>query len=355
MKKITIHQLLNGFAPGDAISNYALELRKIFLSWGYDSEIFVPPAHLDRRMTGVGKPLAEHARHSSADNILIYHFSIGSSATGYFKNAADKKIVIYHNITPSHFFSLISPETAGALEAGRRELFELRRFADLALGVSEYNRRELEEAGFSPTGTVPLAINWDSLDGKQSWAVKLQNLRCRNNILFVGRIAPNKKIEDLLKTFFYYKKIEPAARLFLIGAGNENYFFHLLSIVKELSLKDVFFSGHVTHSQLLAYYRLAQVYLCLSEHEGFCMPLMESMHFGLPVMAYAAGAIPDTLHGAGILIREKNYPQIAEMASLLCRDKKFRQAIIEGQYRRLEEFKSISLPDTLREYLGSWL
>lgn len=357
MKKIMIHQLLNGFAAGDAISNYALELRKIFRSWGYGSHIFVPPAHLDPRMANAGQPLIEHARHSSPDNILIYHFSIGSTATDYFKNIPDKKIVIYHNITPARYFALIKPETAAALEGGRRELFELRPVTDLALGVSEYNRRELEEAGFTPTGTIPLAINWSSLKRKPSWSVRLRYLRNRNNILFVGRIVPNKKIEDLLKVFFYYKKTKPTAQLFLVGshAGNESYFSHLLSVVKELSLTDVFFSDHVSHSQLLAYYKLARIFLCLSEHEGFCMPLLESMHFGIPVMAYAAGAVPETLNGAGILIREKNYPEIAEMAALLCNDKKFRQAIIEGQYRRLEEFKSVSLEDKLKEHLGPWL
>ena len=125
-----------------------------------------------------------------------------------------------------------------------------------------------------------------------------------------------------------------------------------VSIIQELDLKDVIFAGHVTNAELLAYFKLASVYLCLSEHEGFCMPLMEAMHFGIPVLAYAAGAVPDTLSGAGVLIRKKNYPAITEMAAMLCDDAEFRERIMEGQYRRLNEFRSLSLEEILRGHLA---
>ncbi len=341
--------------PGDAISNYALELRKLFRSWGCQSDIFVRPENTDDRSRTVCRPLDEHRLYSSPDNILIYHFSIGSDATRYFRSAPDRKVIIYHNITPARYFAVLLPETAAFLREGRRQLKELAGVTELALGVSEYNRRELEEAGFSRTGVVPLTNDWSTLDGSPSRKVLLAHRGARDNLLFVGRIVPNKRFEDLLRVFYYYKNLlKPESKLFLVGftRGSETYLQYLRAIIQELELRDVVFTGHVTNAELLAYYRLASVYLCLSEHEGFCMPLMEAMHFGIPVLAYAAGAVPDTLAGAGVLIKEKNYPEIAEMAALLCEAAGFRDKIVQGQRRRVEEFRSISLENKLKEYIG---
>ena len=229
---------------------------------------------------------------------------------------------------------------------------------DLALGVSEYNRRELSAAGFSRTGVVPLTNDWSTLSERPSRSVLLKHRTGEGNLLSAGRIVPNKRFEDLLQVFFYYKNLlQPKARLFLVGfhKGSETYLRYLRSIIQELELKDVVFTGHVTNAELLAYFKLASVYLCLSEHEGFCMPLMEAMHFGVPVMAYAATAVPDTLGSAGVLIKEKNYPEIAEMAALLCDDREFRERIVEGQYRRLKEFKAANPEDMLKIHLAPWL
>ena len=353
-----IDQLLAGFMPGDAISNYALEIRKLVRSWGCQSDIFVHPSNVDDRARHLCRPISEHKELSSPGNILIYHFSIGSNATGYFRTVPDRRVIIYHNITPARYFDVILPETAGFLREGREQLKELAGVTELALGVSEYNRRELEEAGFPRTGTVPLTNDWSSLDESPSRSIALRYQSSRDNLLFVGRIVPNKKFEDLLRVFYYYKGLlKPGARLFLVGfhRGSETYLRYLRSIIQELELKDVTFTGHVTNAELLAYYKLASVYLCLSEHEGFCMPLMEAMRFGIPILAYAGGAVPDTLSGAGVLIKEKNYPAIAEMAALLCDDGKFRERIVEGQYRRLREFKAFPLEERLKECFEPWI
>ncbi len=353
-----IDQILAGFMPGDAISNYALEIRKLVRSWGCQSDIFVHPSNVDDRARHLCRPISEHRECSSSDNILIYHFSIGSNATGYFRTVPDRRVIIYHNITPARYFDVILPETAGFLREGREQLKELSGVTELALGVSEYNRRELEEAGFPRTGVVPLTNDWSSLDESPSRSVALKHRAGRDNLLFVGRIVPNKKFEDLLRVFCYYKGLlKPGARLFLVGfhRGSETYLRYLRSIIQELDLKDVVFTGHVTNAELLAYYKLASVYLCLSEHEGFCLPLMEAMHFGIPILAYAGGAVPDTLSGAGVLIREKNYPAIAEMAALLCDDPAFRRKIIEGQYQRLNEFQAVSVADQLRSQLSPYI
>ncbi len=354
---IGIHQLLAGFTFGDAISNYARELQRIIRSWGHPSEIFVAPNAIEPKVRHLCRPFAEHAALSRGGNILLYHFSIGSPASLYYAGVPDTRVMIYHNITPARFFPVFSPELAHLLGEGRREMEELRGATELALAVSEYNRSELVSAGFPRTGIVPLTLDWSSLDGAPSRSLLLQQRDARDSLLFVGRLAPNKKFEDLLKAFYYYKLIKPAARLFLVGneTGQEAYAEYLRSIVRELGLRDVVFAGHVSHSEWLAYYRLGRVFLCLSEHEGFCLPLLEAMRFGLPVLAYAAAAVPDTLDRAGVLIREKNFPEIAEMAALLCDDSELREAVLQKQRERLAAFRSLPVGDILRDHLKPWL
>jgi glycosyltransferase involved in cell wall biosynthesis len=354
---IGIHQLLAGFTFGDAISNYARELQRIIRSWGHPSEIFAPAPAIEPKVRHLCRPHTEHAAVGGKGNILIYHFSIGSVASAYYAVAPDARIMIYHNITPDRFFSVLNPEFGALLAAGRREMEELRGATPLALAVSEYNRRELEAAGFSSTGIIPLTLDWSSLDGSPSRSLLLKYRAARDSLIFVGRLVPNKKIEDLLKTFHHYKLIKPAASLFLVGkeTGQEAYAEYLRSVIRELELPDVVFTGHISHREWLSYYRLGKVFLCLSEHEGFCLPLLEAMHFGLPVMAYAAAAIPDTLGSAGVLIREKNYPETAEMAAELCDNRELREAVVKKQRERLAAFKSLPVGDILRDHLQPWL
>ena len=209
-----IDQILAGFMPGDAISNYALELQKLFRSWGCGSDIFVEPSNVDDRSRHLCRPVSEHRECSSKGNILIYHFSIGSAVTRYFRTVPDTRVIIYHNITPARYFAVILPETAAFLREGREQLKELAGVTDLALGVSEYNRRELSAAGFSRTGVVPLTNDWSILSESPSRSVLLKHRTGEGNILFVGRIVPNKKFEDLLQVFCYYKNLlQPKAQI----------------------------------------------------------------------------------------------------------------------------------------------
>ena len=352
-----IDQILPAFTGGDAISNYAVELRKLFRNWGFRSEIFVPASNFAESTSQICRPLSKHSRLSSSENIIIYHFSIGDLTADYFQKARGVKIIIYHNITPAHYFSIVKPEMAIALKQGRQKLIELAKITELALGVSEYNRKELDEAGFRRTGVIPLTIDWSGMDGEPDQSLINKYSGKGEIILFVGRVVPNKKIEDLLKAFFHFKLIKPEAHLILLGNYRDtpDYYEFLQRIIRGLSLRDVIFTGHTTHDELLAYYQLADLFLCLSEHEGFCLPLMEAMHFGIPVLAYAAAAIPDTLGNSGVLIREKNFPAIAEMAAILCDEQDLRKKIIRGQYNRLEEFKSFPLEEELKRLLSPWM
>ncbi len=353
-----VHQLLAGFMPGDGISDFARELQKIFRGWGLDSEIFVSAGHIDPRVRDLCRPWGEHRLLSKAENILIHHFGIGDRAGDYFGSVPDRKVMIFHNLTPPEYFDVLLPETATYLREGQRQLQGLRDKVDLSLTHSEFNLAELRRRGFSPVGFIHQPIDRARLELPPDPGVERRWGRKPGDLLFVGRIAPNKRFEDLLATFAYYRRfVMPEARLFLVGdaASTGPYLEHLKKIIAALELDGVVFTGHTSHAELLAYYRLGRVFLCLSEHEGFCVPVLEAMHFNLPVAARAAGAVPETLGGAGVLIEEFDPAETAELLGLLAADGPVREKIVAGQRARLEAYHSLSLEKTIRENLSRWL
>lgn len=330
-----VHQMLPTLDVGDAIGNEAVLMRDLLRSWGYTSDIFAVHIHPDME----GRHYTEYEKESSADNLLIYHCAISSGLTDFIKSLPDKKIMIYHNITPPHFFSGINDEIGFNLEKGREELRSFVRDFDLALGCSEYNRYELEQIGYQNTGVLPLLIDYSIYS---SWNQDLYDTYSDDwvNILFVGRISPNKKHEDIIKVFYHYKKINPKSRLFLPGGfgGCEQYFHSLQSLVQTLQLTDVYFPGKVPLEDLVSYYRVSDVFLCMSEHEGFNVPLVESMLFELPIIAYNTCAIPYTLGDAGVLVNKKKYLEIAELINIIVSNADIRQRLVTKQKDRLHKF-----------------
>jgi len=354
-REIEINQLLAGFARNDAISNYARRLRRIFEGWGYRSRIFVDSPYLEPALRNEASSFAEQPE---GEQILIYHFSIGSAATDYYLAAPGRRVIIYHNITPPEFFYPFAPDVAARLAAGKEQLAQLAGGTELALADSEYNRRELEAAGFRTSSVLPLALDTAGLEVKPARKARQRMGKRRDHLLFVGRIAPNKKFEDLWRVFQYYTgHCRPGAKLFLVGKfkPTDSYFCFLRSLMAGPAFKNVFFAGQAHQSEMIAYYRRAGVFLSMSEHEGFGLPLLEAMYLGVPVLAYAAAAVPETMGGAGVLFTEKDYPAVAEMAALLVEDHSFRRAILDGQRRRIEKFQSVSTADTLKKLLAPWL
>ncbi|RQD90331.1 glycosyltransferase [Methanosalsum natronophilum] len=331
-----IHQILPSITPGDAIGNEVLLMRDLLRSWGYESDIFAQHIHPDVR----ARQYKEYKLESSSQNLLIYHFSIGSEISNFITGLPDRKIMIYHNITPPHFFCGINDTLMHLLDQGRKELESLSLEFDLALAVSEYNRIELERAGYRDTAELPLLIDFSKYQSYNSDILKNFSDEWVN-ILFVGRISPNKKQEDIIKTFYYYKCINPKARLLLPGGYNgcELYFQSLLDLVEKLGLSDVHFLGMVPFKDLVSYYMVSNIFLCMSEHEGFNVPLVESMYFGVPIIAYNACAIPHTLGDAGILVKSKSYIEIAELIHLVVEDQAIRERLISRQRERLKAFE----------------
>jgi glycosyltransferase involved in cell wall biosynthesis len=338
-----IHQLLASVTVGDAISDEAFEIRRMLREAGFESEIFCDRIHPE--LLDEVYHFEDYMEISSPDELFILHYSIGTDVSKLAYHIPDRKIIIYHNITPWHFVAGLHGTLPRELFTGRKELAAFADRTVMAIGDSEYNRRELEELGFAETGVMPIPINFDRFDGVEPDPITLKAFDDhRVNILFVGRVIPNKKLEDVILAYAHYKKyVSHDSRMIFTGeyASFGRYRRLLSQLVAEIDLPDVVFTGHVTFPQLVAFYQLADVFLCLSEHEGFCVPLLEAMHYDVPVIAYDTGPIPDTMGGAGILVKEKNYAEIAEMIDLLARDEYFRRRIIDGQRSRLQRFTEV--------------
>lgn len=343
-----IHQILPTISPGDAVGNEAQEIKRVLNEWGYKSEIYAQNIHPKVN----ANKYTDYNKKSSKENILIFHFSIGSEVSEFVKKLPDKKIMIYHNITPPEYFIGVNDTLVSLLENGKKELHSLVGHIDLAIGDSEYNRLELQKVGFKNTDVLPIILNLGEYNcPNQKLLSKYSDDYV--NFLFVGRVTPNKRQEDIIKVFYYYKLINPKSRLFLAGSyeGCEVYLDYLKKLIQNLNLKDVHLLGKISFDDLVSYYKLADIFISMSEHEGFCVPILESMYFEIPIIAYKSTAIPFTLENAGILVKEKNYCEIAEMANIFIEDEELRSTLVKKQKDRLNDFKREKIISRLESIL----
>ncbi|MDY0092755.1 MAG: glycosyltransferase [Candidatus Vecturithrix sp.] len=348
-----ITQLLPSVHSGDAVGDSAFAIHRALQKQGIESVIL--GVHIDDHLRDRAIDFRYFARYDSPDTVHIYHFAVPSPITYTFKDAKGRKIVIYHNITPPHFFEGFSEELVAITTTGRHEIKLLAECTDLGLADSEFNRLELVQYGYHTTGVVPILLDFQKYAMPAAAHVREQFDDEKINILFVGRITPNKKQEDVIKAFHIYQTyVNPNARLLLVGKYNphETYVTFLHQLIAELQVRNVYFSGHVTQQELNAYYQLADVLLSMSEHEGFFVPAVESFYFKLPVLAYNCTAIPYTLGNAGILINHKRYAEIAELIQLVVENPVLQQAIITAQTARLACFQKERILTTLFEQLG---
>jgi glycosyltransferase involved in cell wall biosynthesis len=351
-RPVAIHQVLATLGYGDAIGHEVLGIQRVLRQAGYDSEIFcenADPRLEDRVVDYWDLPHASHP-----DNILIHHFSIGSRASRIAYALPDRMVLVYHNITPPEYFVDVNPRLVQLCYLGRRELGLYAQRCDLALGDSSYNTQELDALGFPLTGVLPVVPDFSHLTGPpndmQAGAFDDDWV----NVMFVGRVIPNKRIEDVIRIFRAYQRwFNPRARLLLVGShgGFERYVAMLHQLVDRLGATDVHFLGHVSNEELVAYYELADVFLCASEHEGFCVPLVEAFHMGVPVVAYAATAIPATLDGAGVLYTNKDPLHVAALLDRIASDSALRERILDGQDAALERMMSRDFGGMLLRFL----
>ncbi|MCD7761936.1 MAG: glycosyltransferase [Lachnospiraceae bacterium] len=354
-----IIQLLPTIAYGDAVSNDAIALADTLRRAGYDTGIYAE--NIDPRLPEEMALKPDFLPPLSDRDIIIYHLSTGSQMNYKVAEYPCRKIIIYHNITPFSYFEEYSYDMWSLCKSGQEGMRFLADKADYCLAVSEYNRSDLIKAGYSCSiDVLPILIPFADYEKEPDEAVMKKYSDDRYvNILFTGRIAPNKKQEDIIRAFAMYRNhYNPRARLFLVGSynGMERYYNRLKNYTKELQLENsVYFTGHISFSEILAYYKTADVFLCMSEHEGFCVPLVEAMYFHVPVIACESSAIPDTLNGAGVLLKEKNYLETAGMMHYMTTHPEFRASVVESQNQRLHDFEHDKIEKQFLDYLEAFI
>jgi len=356
MSAAAIHQMVAGFTVGDAISNHARSLRKVFLKWGYESKVFARRSYI--HSTLLGEALDAKFLDPAPTDLVVLHLSIGAEVNEIFRALNCRKVIIYHNITPSHFFEGVNSQLARQLANGRKEAATLKGVADLNLAVSKYNASELVEWGFDNVDVLPLLLDLDRLVGGKLDPRFLQLYDDGvTNVCFIGRVAPNKCIEDLLHAFYYYHKfVNPNSRFLHVGGSSSKIYQNLLESMRfDMDIDAFHFLGGVSEARLRTVFQKSHLFLCMSEHEGFCIPLLEAMKAQLPVLAYAAAAIPETMNGAGVVVKEKNWALIAQMMGRLTEPGPFRDAVIQKQNERLVRYEEQNLEEMMREKFGDLL
>ena len=345
--------IVNQWVPaahrGDAIGDSARRIRQMLRQAGYQSDIFA--LTIDAELERDVRPFADST--SRSGDVTIFHFALPSPMTAAFGALRGTRILQYHNITPAAFFAPYDPQLFRLAALGRQELRTLVDRVELALGDSEFNRKELEELGFPRTGVFPIAVDTERLTGAPRIPA-LEKILADGliNILFVGRIVPNKRIEDHIRLGELYKRyVDSYYRFIFVGRydGVPRYYNAIRALIAQYRMlpERFLFTGGVTDAELAAYYRWADVYVSLSEHEGFCVPLVEAMAADVPVLAFAAGAVPETLGGAGVLFDPKDLEFAAEMTGTLVYDRAVRSQVLTGQRRRLADFAPARVADQL--------
>jgi glycosyltransferase involved in cell wall biosynthesis len=337
-----VHQFLPTFAGRDAIGAHCLRAQTLLRQAGLDSEIYALDVHDDMR----------HAAHdartfeATADAWALYHFSIASPLVDDLCELDVPLALDYHNVTEPRFFDRWEPIAAERMAAGKRQLADLAGAPRFALADSRYNEAELVELGFHRTSVAPILIDFRDYDREPDAELLARRRDARAeggaDWLVVGRFAPNKCVHDAVSAFAIYRRcFDPAARLTVAGDTHTamQYTLAVERLAVELGCADaVRFTGMVTEAELSALYRSADVFVILSEHEGFAVPVLEAMYFDVPVLAYAAGAVPDTVGDAGMLLDRKDPVLVAAAAHELVTNVALRSDCTTAGRARVKHF-----------------
>lgn len=335
-----VFQLLSAMGMGGVTDYDAVALARVLRDMGLSCGIYAE--HLSKGLENTAKSLDKLPK-LQPDDVLIYHKSPDSVLSVPLENFSCRKLMIFHGITPPRYFKSYSKTFYDLAEQSMQELCRLADKVDYCMVDSACNAQILRELNYHCPITVrPLLIPFSDYAQKPSSSILTQyEGDGMTNFLFVGRISPNKKQEDVLRAFYCYQKYcNPNSRLFLVGShsGMENYYSQLQKYAAALELRNVVFTGGVAYPDLIAYYRLADLFLCMSEREGFCMPLVEAMYFGVPILARKDGAVPDTLGESGLLLPTNDPMEAAFAADRVLRNPNLRREITAGQRKQQQKF-----------------
>jgi glycosyltransferase involved in cell wall biosynthesis len=344
------HQVLGALHPGDAVGREALAIRSHLRAAGYDSDVYA--GFVDPRLGAEARPLRDYPPRDAVDAACIYHFSPGSPAGQVALRARGALAVVYHNVTPASFFIGWSEESARLAARADGELRQLAARAAVGLAKSAFSRRDLDAAGFAATSILPFVHDPGPPRGRSAVFERLY-ADGRRHVLAVGRLAPNKRLDDVLRAFALLQRALPRTRLLLAGDdGLRAYADALRGLARSLRARDVVFCGRVDEDELRSAYALADVLVSLSEHEGYGVPLVEAMLAGVPVVAYDAGAVAETMAGAGVLLRDKSPAVVAAVIERLFGDEPLRAAVLATQERVAARVRATDYREVVKRALA---
>jgi glycosyltransferase involved in cell wall biosynthesis len=335
--RLAVHQLLSGFADGDAISHAALTLRNTFRKLGHASDVFVEEGFVSPSMMHECRPLGEYR--GKPGEVVVHHYGIASRAQHSYLESPARRIMVFHNITPPEYYDGFDDRVAAQLRAARAALPDIIKASAACWAVSAYNAAELTALGASNVRVFPLVFDAAPLNVAEEGPVADRFLPRLTTWLSVGRLAPNKALETLIEAFnWYHRTLNPHSRLMIIGSPRScpRYYALLRMLVGDFDLANVCFEGFASPRGLPTYYRKADVLVSTSEHEGYCLPLLEAMHCGLPVVARTVGGVPEALDGAGVQYDHLSTAELALLVHRVTGDPVLRGRVLASQQRRMQ-------------------
>ena len=353
-----LHQFLPDLSPGDAVSSHTLAVQRELRDMGLASEVYSHTTHPS--LAGRARPYQSFVPAPGGGERLLYHLAIGSVVADFLLARPEPLLVDYHNLTPGELFAAWAPEVVYGQSWGRQQLADLAPRTELGLADSGFNRAELVAAGYRSTTVVPILVDTDDFDREVDTDALERLLAAKagggGDWLFVGRVVPNKAQHDVVKAFAAYRRVfDPSARLHLVGGTSVPAYAEALGrYVAALGLGGaVELAGAVPPGVLAAQYRAADVFVCLSDHEGFCVPLLEAMHHDLPVVAFGAAAVTETLGSGGLVLDDKSPVTVAAAVHRVLDDPEVRAGLVAGGRRRLLDFSLARSRAALREAVTS--
>lgn len=348
-KYSAIHQFTPSIVTGDGVSSAIFFTQKVLKELGFNSEIFAN--HIDSHLINGVKHIDDYSQ--SKNQLLLYHHSVGHKQHENIMNFLDEKVLVYHNITPSHFFAS-HPHLKKICNLGREQLASSVHCFSKAYADSNYNAKELEYLGYKNISTISILVDLES----KKKIIHDETIVCQNantyNILTVGRIVSNKCQHEIINTIFYLKQNGiKNLKLFIVGGTSEpDYEEYLKTLVQNLSLQDeVVFTGKVNDEELVSYYKSADVFITLSNHEGFCIPLVEAMMYDTPVLAFNAGGMATTAPQLSLF--DFKSPDFVAGRILKIKNNSFlRHEMVLSQKKQLEKFSHQNIKSALANFLS---
>lgn len=344
-----VDQLLDGYTDGDAISQEARIIRDLLRAEGLDSDIIAPARNIGPRVQH--DTLSLHEVDPTSSGTILYHFSTASEATDAYLTWPAHRLLRYHNITPAHYYTGFDDRIAAQLKTARDTLPGVASASEHAWAVSAYNQSELIPLSNTPASVMPLMFKPDTSTTQADPAFLTRYSGPLKNILFVGRIAPNKALEDVLLAFAWlHHSLDVATRLILVGSERHcpRYYALLRMLANQLDLANVCFEGFLSPPQLEACYQRADLFVTASHHEGYCLPLVESMTHQIPVLARHQGGMPEALNDAGVLFDNMPAPVLGSLMHRMLHDEPLRQTILASQTQRVKELTRRDLTADVR-------